>query len=156
MNLHLKPHPQHKGVFVSEEGRVFVEPPASPSAGGYLMVHISSRLRYRRHVLVLETYHGPRPAGFVARHLNGNPTDDRPENLAWGTQAGNLADMVHHGRSVRGRKQHSNKLSEQEVLAIKRRRAAGESGKALSQEFGVNQATICDIVKGRTWQWLRV
>jgi hypothetical protein len=33
-----------------------------------------------------------------ARHLNGNPADNRwPENLAWGTQSENNLDRVRHG-----------------------------------------------------------
>lgn len=35
--------------------------------------------------LVCEAFHGPRPIGYVCMHLNGNPEDNRPENLAWGT-----------------------------------------------------------------------
>ncbi len=33
--------------------------------------------------LVLETFVGPRPEGHVAQHLNGDPNDNRLENLRW-------------------------------------------------------------------------
>src|SRR5262245_18248010 len=36
------------------------------------------------HVLVLETFVGPRPAGQQCRHLDGNKENNRLTNLAWG------------------------------------------------------------------------
>jgi len=40
--------------------------------------------------LVCEAFHGPAPAGTVCMHLDENPLNNRPENLAWGTQKENL------------------------------------------------------------------
>lgn len=50
------------------------------------------------HVLVCEAFHGDRPEGQQVRHLNGISTDNRAENLAWGTQSENMIDRVLHGR----------------------------------------------------------
>jgi hypothetical protein len=36
------------------------------------------------HAMVCETFHGPRPPGQQARHINGNCEDCRAENLHWG------------------------------------------------------------------------
>ncbi|MFC3848880.1 NUMOD4 motif-containing HNH endonuclease [Corynebacterium hansenii] len=51
------------------------------------------------HRLIAETFLGPRPDGMHVRHLNGDPTDNRPENLAYGTHSENMRDMVRHGRN---------------------------------------------------------
>lgn len=53
---------------------------------------------------VAEAFHGPRPGGAVVRHLNDVRTDDRPENLAYGTPAENTADRIYneHLRSTEG------------------------------------------------------
>ncbi len=44
------------------------------------------------HELVLTTFVGPRPDGMLVRHLNDIPTDNRLENLAWGTKSENQQD----------------------------------------------------------------
>lgn len=48
----------------------------------------------------------------------------------------------------------ARKLTAAQAGEIRRRRAAGESGSALAGEFNINQATVCDIHRGRTWRWL--
>jgi hypothetical protein len=49
------------------------------------------------HKLVLEAFTGePRPEGMVCCHINGNPSDNRLENLRWGTRHENAADTRRH------------------------------------------------------------
>lgn len=41
--------------------------------------------------LVCEAFHGPAPSGMsVTIHIDEDPTNNRPENLRWGTQKENL------------------------------------------------------------------
>lgn len=155
----LHPHPTRDRIFLTKDGRVFRELPRYTDSNGYTCTHIPSSPGkaqvIRRHTLMAETFVGLRPyrdAGV--RHLDGNPTNDHPSNLAWGTQAENMADMVRHGRSTRGTRNSGNKISEEMARAIKGRRAAGESGRSLAIEFNVSEGTIVDIHKGRTWSWL--
>lgn len=54
------------------------------------------------HVLVLRAFRGLRPPGQCARHLNGNPRDNRLVNLRWGTYKQNSEDRERHGRTARG------------------------------------------------------
>lgn len=42
------------------------------------------------HRLVCEAFNGPPEDGRVCMHLNEDSSDNRPENLAWGTQMENL------------------------------------------------------------------
>ena len=46
---------------------------------------------FKVHRLVCEAFHGAQPnKNSVVMHLNENPSDNRPENLFWGTQKQNL------------------------------------------------------------------
>ncbi|MCS5478726.1 HNH endonuclease [Corynebacterium sp. YIM 101645] len=87
-------------------GRVLI---TSTDVKGYPLVTL---YRYgvphtrRVHVLVLETFTGPRPEGMEARHLNGNKTDNRVDNLAWGTRSENTLDAVRHRTHPSAAKTH--------------------------------------------------
>jgi hypothetical protein len=58
------------------------------------------------HHLVLEAFVGPKPVGQECRHLNGNPADNRLENLQWGTSSENSYDVVRHGNHHGAKKTH--------------------------------------------------
>jgi hypothetical protein len=86
---------------VSDEGIVFGKrgTPLKPYVGdraGHLRVDLGGRRAYV-HQLVAEAFIGPRPAGQEVRHLNGDPSDNRVENLAYGTRSQNVLDSVQHG-----------------------------------------------------------
>lgn len=58
------------------------------------------------HQLVLRTFVGPCPNGYVCRHVNGDPADNRLSNLKWGTASDNALDSVRHGTHPQARKTH--------------------------------------------------
>lgn len=58
------------------------------------------------HSLVAEAFIGPRPDGLEVRHLNGDPLDNRAENLTYGTHGENERDKVTHGTHRNGGKTH--------------------------------------------------
>lgn len=57
--------------------------------------------RVRVHTAVLRAFVGPRPAGMVTRHLDGDPANNHLSNLAWGTPAENEADKKRHALTRR-------------------------------------------------------
>jgi hypothetical protein len=151
MKLSLKRHPNRKDIFITTDGqRVFKELPVSLSSFGYHTVHIGQET-VRRHTLVAETFRGIKPKNKGVRHMDGNPENDHPSNLRWGTQKQNMDDAIRHGTTTAGEKNRHAKLTAIDVIEIRKRRRSGETGKGLAAEFGVSQATICDIVKHRTW-----
>jgi hypothetical protein len=56
------------------------------------------------------------------RHLDGNPTNNTPENLAWGTHAENCMDTVRHGRSraSRDRCKHGHEYTPENTIVTPR------------------------------------
>ncbi|HTX94824.1 MAG TPA: HNH endonuclease [Mycobacterium sp.] len=83
-------------VIVSERGRV-AKLLKIDTAHRYPRVSIGEEKRYV-HQLVAEVWHGPRPEGQLARHLDDVPEHCTAENVAWGTPAENYADAVRNGR----------------------------------------------------------
>lgn len=78
-----------------------------PNSNGYLYLTLyreGERHTKRVHLLVAEAFYGQRPPGMVSRHLNGVRTDNRAENLAWGTYRDNVLDAVTHGTQKESRK----------------------------------------------------
>jgi len=63
---------------------------------GYMRTRIGGSARFV-HVLVLESFVGPRPEGMQACHNNGDPSDNRLENLRWDTPKNNVKDRKSHG-----------------------------------------------------------
>ncbi len=76
---------------------------------GYLLAGLSRDGKQRTtrvHHMVLEAFVGPRPEGLVGCHNNGDPSDNRLENLRWDTQRNNNLDAVRHGRNNEARKEN--------------------------------------------------
>lgn len=76
---------------------------------GHMRVTLADRGALTRkfvHVLMLETFIGPRPEDAVSCHWNDIGDDNRIENLRWGTRADNGDDMVRNGNGLNSRKTH--------------------------------------------------
>ncbi len=58
------------------------------------------------HLLVARAFHGDRPSGFETRHLDGDRSNNRPENLRYGTKSENSLDAIAHGTHTTASKTH--------------------------------------------------
>lgn len=149
--MDLKAHPTLPGVFVTPDGRVFQELFPAKGQGGYHHIK-TGKTHVRRHTVVAETYIGPRPfPGAHVRHLDGDPGNDVPGNLAWGTAKQNGQDTIAHGRSTRGQRNARAILTREQAQEAWDRRKAGESAASIALDLGVSAACIHDITKGRSW-----
>lgn len=106
------------------------------------------------HQLVLLAFVGPRPEGMVSRHLNSIPLDNRRVNLAYGTYAQNTQDAKEAGTLARGSAHGRSKLTETQVLEIRKRSEEGASGAGLGRAFGVTEDAIYCIINRKTWRHL--
>lgn len=106
----------------------------------------------RIHRLVLEAFAGPAPSGMCARHLDGNPKNNRIDNLTWGTMLENSADRIRHGRSNKGERHGISKLTDSKVIKMREiRRLTGESYSAIGAKFGVSYRTAGRAIRGESW-----
>lgn len=95
-----KPVVNLPGYLVSDQGRVARLLSDTPSARtGYVRVNLGGKVRLV-HQLVLEAFRGPRPVGHLSRHLNDIKTDNRLQNLVWGTPSENIEDAFDNGGRV--------------------------------------------------------
>jgi hypothetical protein len=128
--------------------------------GGYLRIelyHDGQRFIKKVHRLICEAFNGPCPSGMECRHLNGDKTDNRANNLCWGTRGDNVADMIQHGQMVRsdGEKNGNAKLTENDVLSILAAYFCGTTTyKQLAKLYGVSLTQIGQIVRRERWRYL--
>jgi hypothetical protein len=105
------PIPDHPNYEASSEGRVrSLVNPLKPrilkqqSKGRYLAINLRAASGGHKtrtvHQLVLSAFVGPLPKGQCTRHLDGDGSNNRSENLSYGTYAENFQDVISHGRYV--------------------------------------------------------
>lgn len=130
--------------------------PFGKNTHGRGMIWSDGRMVYVEHVVCARA-HGPKPSPSheVAHSCgNGHRGCVAPGHLRWATHAENMADTVKHGTSLRGSRNPSNRLSEEQVREIRRMK-----GRLLQREiaerYGVDRYTISEIHRGKTWAWLR-
>lgn len=80
--------------------------PGTSAQTGHQHVVLEGRNDRSVHSLVLEAFVGPCPPGLMACHTNDDPTDNRIDNLSWGTRSQNSYDAVRNGRHWQVNKTH--------------------------------------------------
>lgn len=106
-----------------------------------------------------ELANGPITEGNFICHKCDNPYCIRPDHLFEGTSGDNSRDRTQKGRQKggpeRGSRHHSSKLTEQDIIEIRKRwdttpRINGLN-KILSKEYNVSPTTISEIVNRKLW-----
>lgn len=104
------------------------------------------------HSLVLRAFRGERPDGYVGGHRDGNPGNNRLDNLEWITWIENEADKRRHGRNLSGSRNHQAKLNEEAVKLLREDRCMGMSYRQLSAKYGVSTPVIAKVIKRQAWR----
>lgn len=128
-------------------------------SNGYLSGSLSYQGKKRScsvHTMVLETFCGPKPEGWEVRHINGDRTDNRLENLAWGTAKQNAADKKLHGTENLGERNGMAKLTADQVSEARILRKTGMKVQTLADHYGVSIGTMSTALRGVTWGHLEV
>ncbi len=104
--------------------------------------------------LVLTEFAGSPQKGMVCCHNNGNPLDNRLDNLRWDTLKANAKDMAEHGTRRKGMQVHFVKLTDDDIYTIRSITPRRGLYKELAAYYNVHWETIRDIIKKRTWKHL--
>ncbi|MES2156069.1 MAG: HNH endonuclease [bacterium] len=104
------------------------------------------------HQVVMWAFVGPCPSGMEVAHNDGDPTNNRLDNLRYDTRRGNHMDTFKHGTAVRGETHGMSKLTEPMVKEIRARLAAGETPAALAREYCLSNTAVLSILHRRTWK----
>ena len=103
-------------------------------------------------------FRGEVPAGKILCHSCDNGLCVNPDHLWLGSNAENTADMIAKGRQAPaiGNALPQTKLTASDVRDIRAAMLNAPRGTLarLTRQFGVNKATIQDILLGKTWKHL--
>lgn len=121
---------------------------------GYLKVLLyNNGKRYvaSAHRVILTAFKGAPPTSkHHCCHNNGIKTDNRPENLRWGTAKENKADSIKAGTCFRplGEKNPLHKLTAKDVLEIIK---ITGTHKYIAERYRVSPALIGLVKNGKAW-----
>lgn len=114
---------------------------------GYIRITIN-RKRTFVHTIVLLAFAGQPRLGDQACHNDGNPSNNRSDNLRWGSCAENCNDKRIHGTLNIGKRNGKSKLTDDAVRAI--RRDTRKSG-VVASEYGICSRNVWMIRSGKIW-----
>ena len=106
------------------------------------------------HRYVMQITLGEIPDGMRVLHKCDNAPCVNPNHLYLGTAKQNTKDMKDRKRSTFGERNRHAKLTEAQVLSIRKLRRGGVPYKELMRDFGVSVNTIRRVVYLETWAYL--
>ena len=162
MTENWKDIPRCPGYFASDCGRIkygekiftgYVDPK------GYTRVSVvEDGQRKNKNVarLVARAFLGE-DNGSMVRHINGKPSDNRPENLKYGTAKDNYADSVLHGTNSKGEKHGRSKLKAEDVIDILNSYQPKVVGyNTLAKKYGISKRAVKLILDGKNWSGIAI
>lgn len=141
-------HPKRlmKGKIISQRDHAF----------GYKVVTLSKDNQvFTRtvHKLVAEAFLGVREnEEIVVRHLNSDPTDNRLENLQYGTQLENMQDAISADTMEFGERRYNAKFDNKTIKKIKEDLILGASPTDIFNKYGMKQSQVGKMLAGRAWR----
>lgn len=130
---------------------------ACPDPKGRLRVNLIRDKRYtvRVYRIVLEAFIGPCPEGMEACHKDGDSNNNILSNLRWDTRKNNHLDKVKHGTDPRGERNPNAKLSDEDVVDIRAKRASGVPRKVVAKEYGIDEHHVKQISGRKCWKHIK-
>ena len=131
-----------------------------PDKDGYLLVGLKFEGREYKakvHRLVAQAFiPNPENKPFV-NHIDGNKDRNDILNLEWVTALENSSHAKSTGllKPAKGEDSGKHKLSEQDVLSIRKLVKSGKSMNSVAKMYGVSFTSVRYIIIGKNWAWLK-
>lgn len=121
---------------------------------GVLCIHNRHKTAHR---LSYEAFKGPIPQGLMIRHSCHNRLCIEPEHLSVGTAYDNEHDKIRAGRNRKavGEKCATAKLTENQVVWIRRMLMSGLSLRKIAAICGVKHPAILKIKHNQSWKHVK-
>lgn len=168
LRFNIQPVPKHDGVWVSDAGQVYrrdrsfvsclTPRKATLGKNGYLSVNLKRKAGFVPeyvHRLVAAAFLMKRDGERYIRHLDGVRTNNQLANLRWGTAQQNADDRWAHGTMIYGENSPGAKVTESDIVEMRRMRREGATTIEIGRRFGINRRHAGDILAGRKWKWLK-
>lgn len=122
--------------------------------GDYGTFWLGGRMQ-RAHRVSWEMNFGPIPTDKVVCHRCDTPRCVNPDHLFLGSQQDNIADMKAKGRAQRvpkpGETNNAAKLTEANVIEIRRLDIEGVTRSAMAERFGLSESQVRRIILRQRW-----
>lgn len=123
-----------------------------PNGRTYVIMRVNGKNRLIQvHRLVLEAFVGPCPVGMECCHWDGNPQNNKLENLRWDTHRANMDDQLRHHTRRYGRLNSRSVITSDIAREIAARLRAGVRQCDIAMEFGLNRKTVHNLACGKAW-----
>lgn len=96
------------------------------------------------HRVAYHIYHGGIPDGKQILHSCDNPRCVRKTHIRAGTHGDNMGDKVTRNRQA-------SKITREMAIDALASYYAGDLQRDIGARFGIDQSTVSDIVRGRSW-----
>lgn len=142
-------------VALNYEGEECLPWPFGRINQGYGILRINGRDEVASRVVCERAYGTPPTPKHQAAHSCGNGHHGcvNKRHLSWKTPSENAADKIVHGTTTRGERSALAKLNSGQVAEI-RSLIGRVPQRQIAARFGIDQSTVSDIKRGKSWDWL--
>ena len=109
----------------------------------------------KAHRMLYEAHKGAIPKGMLVCHKCDEPSCVNPDHLFIGSQKENMEDCVAKGRIAKGSRQGNAKLTEDQVIEIRRMFAEGAKLREVAKLYNMSTQNASDIKTRNSWRWLK-
>lgn len=118
---------------------------------GYGRIKINGKYHSAHRVSYI-IFNGEIPEGMSVLHSCDNPGCVNPKHLHLGTQADNMREMAERGRSQRGENHNNSKLTNKQVIDIRKKYELGLSQTVIGKEYNISNRYVSMIVNKKRWK----